>query len=144
MNAHQDIEKDLHGPERQFAITSWAVKNRTTVIVLTVLIFLMGIYSYQVMPKESFPEVVTPEIFVSTPYNSSSVVDIEKLITKPLEKEINTISGVDEIKSTSVPNYSAIDVKFNYNITPDRGPAQGEGCRGQGPRRPQLPHRPPQ
>jgi multidrug efflux pump len=118
MNAHQDIEKDLHGPERQFAITSWAVKNRTTVIVLTVLIFLMGIYSYQVMPKESFPEVVTPEIFVSTPYNSSSVVDIEKLITKPLEKEINTISGVDEIKSTSVPNYSAIDVKFNYNITP--------------------------
>ncbi len=117
---HNDIENDLHGhgPERQFAITSWAVKNRTTVIVLTVLIFILGIYSYMVMPKESFPEVVTPEIFVSTPYNSSSVVDIEKLITKPIEKEINTISGVDEIKSTSVPNYSAIDVKFNYNITP--------------------------
>lgn len=114
-----DIENDLHhGPERQFAITSWAVKNRTTVIVLTVLICLMGIYSYMVMPKESFPEVVTPEIYVGTPYNSSSVVDIEKLITKPLEKEINTISGVDEIKSTSVPNYSVIDVKFNYNVTP--------------------------
>src|SRR6187455_1650795 len=96
-----DIENDLHhGPERQFAITSWAVKNRTTVIVLTILICLMGIYSYMVMPKESFPEVVTPEIYVGTPYNSSSVVDIEKLITKPLEKEINTISGVDEIKST--------------------------------------------
>jgi len=118
---HNDIENDLHGhgPEKEFAITSWAVKNRTTVIVLTVLIFFMGIYSYHVMPKESFPEVVTPEIYVSSPYNSSSVVDIEKLITKPIEKEINTISGVDEIKSTSVPNYSAIDVKFNYNITPD-------------------------
>jgi multidrug efflux pump subunit AcrB len=120
MHSNEDIEKDLHGPEREFAITSWAVRNRTTVIVLTILIFLMGIYSYQVMPKESFPEVVTPEIFVSTPYNSSSVVDIEKLITKPIEKEINTISGVDEIKSTTVPNFSAIDVKFNYNITPDQ------------------------
>ncbi|MBK7246084.1 MAG: efflux RND transporter permease subunit [Flavobacteriales bacterium] len=120
MNHNEDVEKDLHGPEREFAITTWAVQNRTTVIVLTVLIFLMGIYSYQVMPKESFPEVVTPEIFVSTPYNSSSVVDIEKLITKPLEKEINTISGVDEIKSTTVPNFSAIDVKFNYNISPDQ------------------------
>jgi multidrug efflux pump subunit AcrB len=119
---HNDIENDLHGhgPEREFAITSWAVKNRTTVIVLTVLIFFMGIYSYHVMPKESFPEVVTPEIYVATPYNSSSVVDIEKLITKPIEKEINTISGVDEIKSTSVPNYSAIDVKFNYSVTPDQ------------------------
>ncbi|MBK9274948.1 MAG: efflux RND transporter permease subunit [Flavobacteriales bacterium] len=117
MNAH-DIEKDLHGPERQFAITTWAVNNRTTVIVLTLLICIVGIYSYIVMPKESFPEVITPEVFVGTPYNSSSVVDIEKLITKPLEKEINTISGVDEIKSTSVPNYSGINVKFNYNVSP--------------------------
>ena len=116
-NAH-DIEKDLHGPERQFAITSWAVKNRTTVIVLTVLICILGIYSYMVMPKVSFPEVVTPEVFVATPYNSSSVVDIEKLITKPIEKEINTISGVDEIKSTSVPNFSSIHVKFNYDVSP--------------------------
>ena len=115
-----DIENEISagGPERQFAITSWAVKNRTTVIVLTVLICVLGIYSYIVMPKESFPEVITPEVFVGTPYNSSSVIDIEKLITKPIEKEINTISGVDEIKSTSVPNYSAINVKFNYNITP--------------------------
>ncbi len=118
MNQNEDVEKGLHGPEREFAITTWAVQNRTTVIVLTVLIFILGIYSYIVMPKESFPEVVTPEIFVSTPYNSSSVVDIEKLITKPLEKEINTISGVDEITSTTVPNFSAIDVKFNYNIAP--------------------------
>ena len=118
MHGNEDIEKDLHGPERQFAITSWAVKNRTTVIVLTILICIMGIYSYQVMPKVSFPEVVTPEVFIGTPYNSSSVVDIEKLITKPIEKELNTISGVDEIKSTSVPNFSSINVKFNYDVSP--------------------------
>lgn len=117
MNAN-DIEKDLHGPERQFAITTWAVNNRTTVIVLTILICVMGIYSYIVMPKVSFPDVVTPEVYVATPYNSSSVVDIEKLITKPIEKEINTITGVDQIKSTSVPNYSAIHVKFTYDVTP--------------------------
>lgn len=118
MHSNEDIEKDLHGPERQFAITAWAVKNRTTVMVLTVLICVLGVYSYIVMPKVSFPEVVTPEVFVGTPYNSSSVVDIEKLITKPIEKEINTISGVDEIKSTSVPNFSSIHVKFSYDVTP--------------------------
>ena len=118
MSSHNDIEKDLHGPERQFAITSWAVKNRTTVIVLTVLICIMGIRAYFVMPKVSFPEVVTPEVFIGTPYNSSSVVDIEKLITKPIEKELNTITGVDEIKSTSVPNFSSIHIKFNYDVTP--------------------------
>jgi len=95
MHSNEDIEKDLHGPERQFAITTWAVNNRTTVIVLTILICVMGVYSYIVMPKVSFPEVVTPEIFIATPYNSSSVVDIEKLITKPIEKELNIITGVD-------------------------------------------------
>ncbi|MBK9534101.1 MAG: efflux RND transporter permease subunit [Flavobacteriales bacterium] len=118
MHSNEDIEKDLHGPERQYAITTWAVNNRTTVIVLTILICVMGIYSYIVMPKVSFPEVVTPEIFIATPYNSSSVVDIEKLITKPIEKELNTITGVDQITSTSVPNFSSIDVKFTYDISP--------------------------
>lgn len=118
MNAH-DIENDLHhGPERQFAITSWAVKNSTTVMVITILIGILGFRAYMTMPKESFPEVVVAEVYVGTPYNSSSVVDIEKLITKPLEKEINTITGVDKILSTSVPNYSAIDVKFTNAITP--------------------------
>ncbi|MBL7939643.1 MAG: efflux RND transporter permease subunit [Flavobacteriales bacterium] len=117
---HSNIENEAYGEGhgRQFAITSWAVKNRTTVIVISVLIAVFGMYSYSAMPKESFPEVVTPEIYVATPYNSSSVVDIEKLITKPLEKEINTITGVDEINSTSVPNFSTIQVKFNYDVTP--------------------------
>ncbi len=117
---HSNIENEAYGEGhgKQFAITSWAVKNRTTVIVITALIFVYGIYSYIAMPKESFPEVVTPEIYVGVPYNSSSVVDIEKLITKPLEKEINTITGVDEINSTSVPNYSTIQVKFDYDVTP--------------------------
>ena len=117
---HSNIENDAYGEGhgKQFAITSWAVKNRTTVIVISVLIAVFGMYSYSAMPKESFPEVVTPEIYVGTAYNSSSVVDIEKLITKPLEKEINTITGVDEINSTSVPNFSTIQVKFDYNVTP--------------------------
>jgi multidrug efflux pump len=116
---HNEIENDLHhGPEKQFAITSWAVKNSTTVMVITVLIGILGYRAYTTMPKESFPEVVVAEVYVGTPYNSSSVVDIEKLITKPLEKEINTITGVDKILSTSVPNYSAIDVKFTNAISP--------------------------
>lgn len=117
---HNSIENEAYGEGtgRQFAITSWAVRNRTTVMVITALIFIAGAYSYSAMPKESFPEVVTPEIYVGVPYNSSSVVDIEKLITKPLEREINTITGVDEINSTSVPNFSTIQVKFDYNVTP--------------------------
>ena len=49
----------------------------------------------------------------------NSPLDIEKLITRPLEKEINGISGVDKINSTSVEGYSTIQVKFNFDVTPD-------------------------
>ena len=104
---------------REFGLSSWSVANRTTVFVLIAIITISGLYSYITVPKESFPEVVIPEIYVGTPYPGNSPVNIEKLITRPLEKEINTITGVDEITSTSIQGYSAIDIKFDFDVTPD-------------------------
>lgn len=105
--------------DKEFGLSSWAVGNRTTVFVILFLILTAGIYSYRSMPAEAFPEIVTPEIYVGTPYPGNSPLDIEKLITRPLEKEINGISGIDEINSTSVQGYSTIQVKFNFDVSPD-------------------------
>jgi len=104
---------------REFGLSSWSVTNRVTVFVLMAIITISGLYSYITVPKESFPEVVLPEIYIGTPYPGNSPINIEKLITRPLEKEINTITGVDEISSTSIQGYSAIDVKFDFDVTPD-------------------------
>ena len=109
-------EKDLKNKE--FSISSWAVDNRSTVFVLFFIILFSGIMSYVNMPREAFPEVVIPEIYVGTPYPGNSPADIEKLITRPLEKEINTVTGIDELTSTSVQGYSTIKVKFDFAITP--------------------------
>jgi multidrug efflux pump subunit AcrB len=89
-----------------------------TVFVIIAMIFIAGIFSYTSMPREAFPEIVVPEIYVSTPYPGNSALDIEKLITRPLEKEINGISGVDEIISTSIEGFSSIQVKFDFSVTP--------------------------
>lgn len=104
---------------KKFGPSTFSVNNRMTVYVLTVIVFIAGFMSYTSMPSEAFPEIVTPEIYVGTPYPGNSPVDIEKLITRPLEKEINGISGVDEISSTSVEGYSTIQVKFNFDVTPE-------------------------
>lgn len=104
--------------DKRFAISSWAVDNRATVIVLSILIALIGLSAYNSMPREAFPEVVTPEIYVSTMYPGNAPDDMEKLITRPLEKEIKTITGIDEINSTSVQGFSTIQVKFDFNVTP--------------------------
>ena len=104
---------------KQFGPSTFSVKNTMTVYVLTAIVFIAGFMSYTSMPSEAFPEIVTPEIYVGTPYPGNSPVDLEKLITRPLEKEINGISGVDAINSTSVEGYSTIQVKFNFDVSPD-------------------------
>ena len=106
------------GRLREFGLTTRSIQNKTTVFVLIAIITFSGISSYLTVPKEAFPEIVVPEIFVSTAYPGNSPVNMEKLITRPLEKEINTISGIDEITSTSVQGFSAIDIKFNFDVTP--------------------------
>lgn len=101
------------------ALSNWAINNKVTVLVITAIIFFAGITSYNSMPNEAFPEVVMPEIFITTVYPGNSALDMEKLVTRPLEKEINKISGVDKIISTSKDGFSSIDVKFQTDFTPD-------------------------
>lgn len=105
---------------KEFGLSTLSLKNPVTIIVLSVILAVVGITSYLGMPREAFPEVVIPQIYVGTPYPGNSPLDIEKLITRPLEKEINTITGIDDIKSTSVEGYSTIDIKFDFSITPEQ------------------------
>ena len=105
---------------REFGLSSLSVNNRNTVFVITVIIILAGIAAYQAMPKAAFPDLVMPTIYVGTPYPGNSPADIEKLITRPLEKEINTISGVDKITSTCIQGYSTIIVEFDFEMDPSK------------------------
>ncbi|MCV9385621.1 efflux RND transporter permease subunit [Reichenbachiella ulvae] len=109
--AENSIQEDIK-TEKQFGLTTLSLNNRTTVFVLTALIILMGISTYINLPKESFPEIHQPVVYVGTPHPGNSPVDMENLITRPLEKELNTIAEVDEIRSTSVQDYSTIIVEF--------------------------------
>ena len=105
--------------QKEFALSSAAISNRTTVAVITALIIIAGVSAYITVPKESFPEVNIPEVFVGTAYPGNSPSDIEKRITRPIEKAINSISGIDEISSTSQQGYSTIDVKFDFSVSPE-------------------------
>ncbi|NNC50139.1 MAG: efflux RND transporter permease subunit [Flaviramulus sp.] len=103
---------------KEFKLSSWAISNRMTIAVITFIIVLSGITSYVSMPRENFPEINVPQIYVATPYPGNSALDVEKLITKPLEKEINAITGVDKITSNSIQGFSSIQVEFSFDVTP--------------------------
>ncbi len=101
---------------REFGLSTWALKNKNTVFLMILLLLGFGMYSYRSLPKELFPDLVWPTIFVQTIYPGNTPVDIENLITRPLEKEIESAKGVKEIRSTSSQDVSAIFVEFNTNV----------------------------
>lgn len=109
-----DIQKQQK--TRDFGLSSMSVDNSTSVVILTLIITFLGLSAYRNMPKESFPEIVIPTIYVGTPYPGNSPVDMENLITRPIEKELKSINDVKNITSTSVQDFSSIVVEFNPGV----------------------------
>lgn len=106
--------KDL---EKEFKPTTWSINNKTSIFVMTIIITLAGIMSYNSLPKEKFPDIVIPTIYVSTVNFGTSPKDMENLITKPLEKQIKAISGVKKLTSNSIQDFSNVIVEFNTDVS---------------------------
>jgi multidrug efflux pump len=101
---------------KEFKLTSWSIDNRATIFILTILITFAGIMAYMSVPKEQFPDVTVPQIFVTTIYPGASPSDMEQLVTKPIEKQLKGLTGVKKITSSSVQDFSNIIVEFNTNL----------------------------
>ena len=101
---------------KEFRLTSFAIEHSTMVLVMTAIVVLLGLSSYAAVPKESSPEIVIPNIYVSTIYPGVSPRDIETLISRPLEEELNTIPDVKTISSTSTEGVSSINVEFDAGV----------------------------
>lgn len=102
--------------DKEFALSSWAINNKTTMYVLIAVFFYLGVTAFFSMPRENFPEVNETKIYVSSVYPGNTAEDIEKLITDPLEDKLKTVSNVVEITSTSQEDYSMVIVEFDENI----------------------------
>jgi multidrug efflux pump subunit AcrB len=102
---------------KEFKLSTWAVKNRKTVYLITFIIFFGGLFAYNSMPRENFPELQIPEIYVGIAYPGNSPELIAEKIADPIEKELNSIKNIDEISSSSVNGYATITAKFNFNVT---------------------------
>lgn len=101
---------------KEFKVSSWSIDNKTSIYVLTIIITIAGIFTYLALPKEQFPEIVFPQMYVSTPYPGASPKDIENLITKPIEKEVKAIAGVKKVTSNSIQDYSSVIVEFKTDV----------------------------
>ncbi|MBT7598214.1 MAG: efflux RND transporter permease subunit, partial [Gemmatimonadetes bacterium] len=101
---------------KELGITSWAVGHGTAVLILFLIVMLAGTLAYRNIPKESFPEIEIPMIAVNTIYPGVAPGDIESLVTRVLEQELNTVPDLEQLTSTSVEGYSSIVAEFSTSV----------------------------
>ena len=103
---------------KEFKPTSWSITNKTSIYLVMLFISVIGIYQFLTLPKEQFPDIVIPTIYVQTIYVGNSPKDIENLVTRPIEKQIKGITGakISKLTSTSQQDYSAITVEFDTKV----------------------------
>jgi len=100
---------------REFKLSSLSVDNRTTILILTILLTIFGIIQYNAIPKEEMPEIVFPYYMISTVMPGTSPSDVENLISRPLETHLKGINGVKKISSNSIQDFSSIFIEFELS-----------------------------
>jgi multidrug efflux pump len=113
--------ENFSGKFKHFRPTTWSVKNKTAIYLFMLVVSGIGIFQFVTLPKEQFPDIVIPTIYVSTIYTGNSPKDMENLVTRPIEKQIKAITGakINKFTSTSQQDYSAIVVEFETDVQTD-------------------------
>jgi HAE1 family hydrophobic/amphiphilic exporter-1 len=95
--------------------TEIALRRPVTTVVVFVALALVGLIASRLLPLEKFPDIEFPGIFIQIPYEGSSPEEIERLITRPVEEALATLSGVERMSSTSTENDAQIFLQFDWD-----------------------------
>jgi HAE1 family hydrophobic/amphiphilic exporter-1 len=92
-----------------------AMRRPVTTIVFFVACTLVGLIASRLLPLEKFPDIEFPGIFIQVPYEGSTPEEIERLITRPIEEALATLSGVESMVSTSSENQAEVFLQFGWD-----------------------------
>ena len=96
-------------------ITKFALKRPVTTLMFFFCFVIGGGTATKLLPLEYFPEVIFPGIFIQIPYPNSSAEEIERLITRPAEEVLSTMSGINRLMSTTTNNSAQINIFFGWS-----------------------------
>ena len=108
--------KKIH---KEFSLSSWAIDHKTIIYVIMAIFFFLGIRSYNILPRENFPEISNTQVFVSTIFPGNTAEDIERLVVDPLEDDLMGVSNLVDMTSTSQEDFAVIKLEFDENIALD-------------------------
>lgn len=95
------------------ALIDLAFSRSRTVLLSLLFILVSGALAYQSIPKEAEPDITVPFIYVSMTHEGISPEDAERLLVKPMEKELQSIEGLKEMKSTAGEGHASVQLEFS-------------------------------
>jgi len=95
-------------------IIDFSLRNRLTVLIGTVLLFVSGLYVVSNMDIDVFPELTAPTVVIMTEAPGMAPQEVERLVTFPIETAVNGSTGIRRVRSSSSMGFSIVWVEFNW------------------------------
>ncbi len=97
------------------SLASFALKRPVTIVMIFLSMLVTGIVASRLLPLEKFPAIDIPQLWIQVPYPDASPAEVERLITRPIEESLATISGIKRMRSTSHEGGTDINLEFAWD-----------------------------
>ncbi|MDH4264421.1 MAG: efflux RND transporter permease subunit [Deltaproteobacteria bacterium] len=101
------------------SLSSLATRRPVTTLMASFGFLLLGVISLVNLSLDLFPDVTFPMVTITTPIGGYSPLEVENLITKPIEEAVSTLNNVHSVKSVSSEGESRVHIEFNLGSSMD-------------------------
>ncbi|HEY4363726.1 MAG TPA: CusA/CzcA family heavy metal efflux RND transporter [Bryobacteraceae bacterium] len=99
-------------------IVSFALAQRFVILMAVLAVIVWGVISFRKLPIDAYPDLSPPHVEIITQWPGHAAEEVERLISIPLEVEMNGIPKVEALRSISLYGLSAIEMNFEYSTDP--------------------------
>jgi cobalt-zinc-cadmium resistance protein CzcA len=99
-------------------IVTFALSQRFIVVAVTAALMAWGVVSFQHLPIDAYPDLSPPRVQLVTQWPGHAAEEVERLITIPLEVEMNGIPNLTTLRSISLYGLSSLTLNFDFATDP--------------------------
>src|ERR1700681_669464 len=95
-------------------IVSFALSQRFVILMASLMLVAWGAYSFQKLPIDAYPDLSPPHVEIVTQWPGHAAEEVERLVSIPLEIEMNGIPQLEALRSISLYGLSSVQMNFEY------------------------------
>jgi heavy metal efflux system protein len=99
-------------------LVSFALRQRFLIVIASIALMIWGAISFQKLPIDAYPDLSPPHVVIITQWPGHAAEEVERLVTIPIEIEMNGIPQLDSLRSISLYGLSSVQMNFEYGANP--------------------------